>query len=69
MTGTPPGLGMPENQPPPAEDGERSSEEAGQPEPSHFERLVSALIRVDPRGIAGKHRKEPEAENDGGPDR
>lgn len=36
-------------------------------DPSRFERLVSALIRVDPRGIAGKHRREPEAEDDEGP--
>lgn len=43
-------------------DGEAAEENESESDPARFEEIVSALLKVDPTGIAGKHRRdEPEA--------
>ena len=32
-------------------------------EPEEFEEFVAAALKVDPKGLSGKHRKEPEEES------
>jgi len=32
----------------------------GQPTPEEFEEFVAAALKVDPKGLSGKHRKDPE---------
>jgi hypothetical protein len=37
-------------------------------EPQEFEEKIAALLKVDPKGLSGKHRKDPEPGKDEDPE-
>jgi hypothetical protein len=41
----------------------RSQEPAPEPTPEDFEDFVAAALKVDPKGLSGKHRKPKTREN------
>ena len=43
------------------------SNDQGEPTPDDFEKLVGALLRVDPEGITGQRAKKKDDENEEGP--
>jgi hypothetical protein len=40
-------------------------EESSKPPEDEFEELVAAALKVDPKGLSGKHRKEAQTAEEG----
>ena len=38
----------------------RSEDQPPEPTPEEFEEFVAAALKVDPKGLSGKHRKQDE---------
>jgi hypothetical protein len=41
----------------------RVKADLSEPTPEEFEKFVAAALKVDPKGLSGKHRKEAESED------